>query len=315
MSWADFMDTKSFGDGIYRPYADFMGDLETQVDNLLGADPLFARFTKPLTGRDFVFVRGTRTAILCLSSDAHRHYPFRTCPEWKDFFRIPEEEFIAHHHGIDSTAAVVQRVDLASYLTGSLNFITPLSIGFPAIFIANRESAESQTRQVAVNVAAQLVVAADRVLYEAHLEMQKPKDIFLSHKSPDKTLVREVASTLRSVGLAPWLDEDRMKAGANLERALRQGFHDSCAAVFFVTPRFVDDGYLASEIDYALAEKRAKGDRFSIITLLIPGDDGTFGEVPNLLRTYVWKQIQPVEVVRTVVEALPIQCGTPTWRA
>jgi hypothetical protein len=120
---------------------------------------------------------------------------------------------------------------------------------------------------------------------------------------------------LRSIGLTPWLDEDKMKAGAHLERALRQGFHDSCAAVFFVTPRFVDDGYLASEIDYALAEKRTKGDRFSIITLLLPGDDGTFGEVPDLLRTYVWKQIQPIEIVRTVLEALPIQCGEATWRA
>ena len=294
MSWAEFMETKSFGEGIYRPYADFVGDLATQVDNLLGADPPFARFAKALVARDFVFVRGTRTAIFCLSNSTYRHYPYRACPEWKDFFRIPEEQFIAQHAGIDSKAALVQRADLDAYLVGSLNFVAPLSIGFPAIFIAARESAEWQTRQAAVNAAAQLVVAADRLQYEAHLEMLKPKNIFLSHKSPDKSLVREVAATLRSIGLTPWLDEDQMKAGAHLERALRQGFHDSCAAAFFVTPRFVDDGYLASEIDYALAEKRAKGDRFSIITLLLPGDDGTFGEVPDLLRTYVWKQIQPI---------------------
>lgn len=314
MSWVEFMDTKSFGEGIYRPYADFMGDLAVQVDNLLGGDPTFARFTKPLVSRDFVFVRGAQTAILCLSSSAYRHYPYRACPEWKDFFRLPEEQFIAEHPDIDSKAAPIQRADLASYLTGPLNFVTPLSIGFPAIFIANRESTEWQTRQAALRTAAQFVVAADRLQYDAHLEMQKPKDIFLSHKSPDKTLVREIAATLRSIGLTPWLDEDKMKAGAKLERALRQGFHDSCAAVFFVTPKFIDDGYLASEIDYALAEKRAKGDRFSIITLLLPGDDGTFGEVPDLLRTYVWKQIQPIEVVRTILEALPIQSGEATWR-
>lgn len=314
MSWAEFMHTKSFGGGIYRPYADFMGDLSIQVDNLLGADPDFARFTKSLVSRDFVFVRGKRIAILCLSTEAYRHYPFRASPEWEDFFPIPEEQFLAEHLGIDLAASLVQRADLTEHLTGSLNFIAPLTIGFPAIFIANLESAEWETRQAAVSAAAQFVLAADRGQYEAYLEMQKPKDIFLSHKSPDKVLVREVAMTLRSIGLSPWLDEDRMKAGANLERALRQGFHESCAAVFFVTPRFVDDSYLASEIDYAIAEKRVKGDRFSIITLLIPGDDGSFGDVPNLLRTYVWKQVQPIEVVRTIVEALPIQCGAPAWR-
>jgi hypothetical protein len=308
------MQTKFFGKGIYRPHADFMGDVADQVDSLLSADPAFARFVKPLVSRDFVFVRGTRASVLCLSSDAYRHYPFRDSPEWKDFISISEDQFITEQPGIDSTASLVHRSDLTNYLIQSLNFQSPLCIGFPAIVIAHRDSAEGQTQQRAVGETAKLVVENDRVQYEVHLEMKKPKDIFLSHKSPDKVLVREVAATLRSVGLSPWLDEDRMKAGANLERALRQGFHDSCAAVFFITPRFVDDGYLASEIDYAIAEKRTKGDRFSIITLLIPGDDGAFGEVPNLLRTYVWKQVQPLEVVRIVVEALPIACGAPTWR-
>lgn len=314
MSWVEFMDTKSFGEGIYRPYADFVGELATHLDNLLGDDPQFARFAKAIATRDFIFVRGTRTAILCISGSAYRHYPYRACPEWKDFFRIPEEQFIAEHAGIDSTAAIVYRDDLKAYLVGSLNFDSPVSIGFPAIYIAARDSEEWKIRQAAINTSARLIYSTDRVHYDAHLQMLKPKHIFLSHKSPDKSLVREVAATLRAIGLTPWLDEDKMKAGANLERAIRQGFHDSCAAVFFVTPRFVDDGFLASEIDYALAEKRARGDKFSIITLLLPGDDAAFGEVPDLLRSYVWKQIQPIEVVRTVVDALPIQCGDPTWR-
>lgn len=314
MSWADFMETKSFGGGIYRPYADYMGDLAVQIDNLLGEDPPFARFTKNLISRDFFFVRGTRIALLCLSSNAHRHYPFRASPEWKDFFRMSEDQFLAEHPDIDKNATVINRVDLNTYLTSSMNFITPICIGFPANFSAQRDSEEWRIRHSSVNQAAQLLTDFDRTHYEEHIELQKPKNIFLSHKSPDKTLVREVASALKSVGLAPWLDEDRMKAGANLERAILQGFQDSCAAVFFVTPRFMDDGYLASEIDYALAEKRAKGDKFSIITLLIPGDDGSYGEIPALLRTYVWKHVQPIEIVRTIAEALPIQCGAPTWR-
>ena len=314
MSWVDFMDTKSFGDGIYRPYADYMGDLAVQVDNLLGADPPFARFTKNLVSRDFIFVRGTRIALLCLSSGAHRHYPYRASPEWENFFQMPEEQFLSEHPGLDKNATIIHRTDLHTYLTEAMNFLTPICIGFPASFTLDRASEEWKIRNFSLNQAAKLLTDFDRIQYKAHIELQKPKNIFLSHKSPDKTLVREVASALKSVGLAPWLDEDRMKAGANLERAILQGFQDSCAAVFFVTPRFIDDGYLASEIDYALAEKRTKGDRFSIITLLIPGDDGSYGEPPALLRSYVWKHVQPIEIVRTIAEALPIQCGAPTWR-
>ena len=47
-----------------------------------------------------------------------------------------------------------------------------------------------------------------------------------------------------------------MSAGVNLERALQQGMSDSCAAIFFITPDYTDEKYLASEIDYAIAKKR-----------------------------------------------------------
>ncbi|MGA9665347.1 MAG: toll/interleukin-1 receptor domain-containing protein [Gallionella sp.] len=146
------------------------------------------------------------------------------------------------------------------------------------------------------------------------MEMDKPKEIFLSHKSTDKTLVREIAKTLSMIGYAPWLDEDKMKAGANLERALREGFSNSCAAVFFVTPNFIDEGYLSSEIDYALAEKRSKGDRFAIITLLLSGPDGSVGTVPKMIQQYVWKQVEPIEITRTILESLPIRMDRVVWR-
>ena len=83
---------------------------------------------------------------------------------------------------------------------------------------------------------------------------------------------------------------------------------------FFITPNFEDQGYLATEIDYAIAEKRDKGDQFVIITLLIPDDKGNYGEVPKLLKSYVWKEIQPIEVIRTIVEALPIRLNNPNWK-
>jgi hypothetical protein len=94
------------------------------------------------------------------------------------------------------------------------------------------------------------------------IEEQMPKKVFLSHSRLDKPKVRTYKAALESVGIVAWLDEDAMTAGIELERGLLAGFNESCAAVFFVTPNFRDENFLATEINYALAEKRSKGDRF-----------------------------------------------------
>ncbi|PAY12050.1 toll/interleukin-1 receptor domain-containing protein [Bacillus sp. 7705b] len=116
-----------------------------------------------------------------------------------------------------------------------------------------------------------------------------PQKIFLSHKGIDKPAVREYHYLLKELGFEPWLDEDAMAAGEALHRALLKGMEDSCAAVFFVTPNYVDDGDLEQEIDYAITEKMKKRERFSIITLSLPDKKGKRGQVPSMLQRYVWK--------------------------
>lgn len=59
-----------------------------------------------------------------------------------------------------------------------------------------------------------------------------------------------------------------MPAGTALHRGIRDGFRNSCAAVFFITPDFVDEKFIANEINYAMEEKTEKEERFSIITLV-----------------------------------------------
>jgi hypothetical protein len=137
---------------------------------------------------------------------------------------------------------------------------------------------------------------------------QAPKKIFLSHKSLDKGLVRRFKAALEVVGFDVWLDEDAMAAGAELERSLIKGFNDSRAAVFFITPNYVDDGYLATEVDYAIAERREKREGFSIITLVFKDDQGKEGQVPPLLRKYVWKHpADELSAFVEIVRALPME--------
>ena len=72
--------------------------------------------------------------------------------------------------------------------------------------------------------------------------------------SSGNKLVRAFKDTLQLLGFDPWLDEDAMVAGTKLERGIPTGFERSCAAVFFVTPNFSDENYLATEVDYAIQE-------------------------------------------------------------
>jgi hypothetical protein len=152
-------------------------------------------------------------------------------------------------------------------------------------------------------------------VYREEFVVDRKRKIFLSHKGADKPMVRQFFRVLKAIGLDPWLDEDAMVAGTPLERGILDGFEQSCAAVFFVTPNFQDENFLATEVNYAVAQKRKKGDRFAIITIVLK-DKKEKGRVPALLEQYVWKEPSGhLEALEEVLRSLPIETGEPRWRA
>jgi hypothetical protein len=72
----------------------------------------------------------------------------------------------------------------------------------------------------------------DALAKHEHVMGLRPMKIFLSHKGADKPRIRNYHDTLKLLGFDPWLDEDAMTAGTNLQRGILQGMADSCAAVF-----------------------------------------------------------------------------------
>ncbi len=117
------------------------------------------------------------------------------------------------------------------------------------------------------------------------------------------------------MGFHPWLDEDEMRAGDIPLRAIHRGLVQSCAAVFFITPEFQDERWLAEEIDYTLDQKRDRGDRFNVITLVFRGEGEPEPVVPELLRRYVYKEpASELEALSHIVRALPIKPGPIEWR-
>lgn len=314
MSWADYTRAKHFGNGIYLPYSDLIADIAFNLDNLLSSNPNLARNITAIPNRDIILVKGNKISLLVLSSIAYRHLPLFQTHEWNDFLNIDEDMFVQNHPSVTQDSLVLEANNLHEMLSKKYSVINPLLIMFPSVFQPSKDSIEEKVRSNITYKIAESILNLETQNYEEKQRMEKNTEVFLSHKSTDKLLVREIARTLTAIGYSPWLDEDKMKAGANLERSILNGFENSCSAVFFITPNFEDQGYLATEIDYAIAEKRDKGDQFVIITLLIPDDKGNYGEVPKLLKSYVWKEIQPIEVIRTIVEALPIRLNNPNWK-
>ncbi len=164
-------------------------------------------------------------------------------------------------------------------------------------------------------VAARLKAAQEGAMSkEGAAAAEGPVKIFLSHKGVNKAMVRRFHSILKLMGLDPWLDEDAMPAGTELERGILKGFEDSCAAVFFITPDFKDENFLATEINYALAEKRKKKANFAIVPIVFQ-IDGEKGVVPALLRPFVWKEVtDDLDALEQIIKALPLRLGAPQWR-
>ena len=105
---------------------------------------------------------------------------------------------------------------------------------------------------------------------ERIVSLEKPRKIFLSHRGADKALVWRFHGALAAVNFLPWLDDAAMPAGTKLHRGLQRGMQESCSAVFFITPDFIDEGFLAKEIDYAVQEEMSRPDTFKIIALVLP---------------------------------------------
>jgi TIR domain len=176
----------------------------------------------------------------------------------------------------------------------------------------------------------QLIPIADRAEVDANIAKSEfeqlllqhetvmdlaPNRIFLSHKGMDKPLVRDFHETLKLLGFDPWLDEDALTAGANREREILEGFNQSCAAVFFITHNFVDENYLATEIEYAIDQKRSKGDRFAIVTLSFSEGEKR-GTVPQLIKSrYIYTEPSTrLEALREILRALPLRVGPIGWK-
>ncbi len=61
-------------------------------------------------------------------------------------------------------------------------------------------------------------------------------DVFLSHASPDKPRVEELARRLESEGLRPWLDKWNLIPGEPWQPVIEQALDECAACAVFIGP-------------------------------------------------------------------------------
>ena len=153
------------------------------------------------------------------------------------------------------------------------------------------------------------------IINKKTLQLSVPKKVFLSHTEANRSIVQDYYNALQELGFEPWLDQEALVSGDHLDKALLQKIQESCGSVFFITPDFSDEAALATEINFAIAEKRKKKDRFAIITLVCSEKGDNKGIVPELLKQYVWKEPKnSLQGLYEIICALPIRIEQTGWK-
>lgn len=115
-------------------------------------------------------------------------------------------------------------------------------------------------------------------------------DVFLSHNSTSKPLVRELARELKLIGLRVWLDEDEMQPGVLWQKELERGIRSSAAIAVLVGQDGIgpweDEEVMAALI---LAKKSGR----TIIPVILP-DAPKNPDVPFFLNSRTWVDLRPV---------------------
>jgi hypothetical protein len=109
---------------------------------------------------------------------------------------------------------------------------------------------------------------------------------FLSHKSDNKDLVREVALHLGRRGIRPWLDEQELPPGVDLRARLRTAVASQHLCVVFLSAAAIDSSWVRDELDIAIELEEA-GRTESIVPVFLAGYTELVRSHPRLRRLWM----------------------------
>jgi hypothetical protein len=287
----------SLAEGCYLPRADLLGQVQSRLHELVFQYPELKRFVPNLLDVDLFISWNEDQFLLLVSPEKRAQLPARGM-ETKHLPSLRDS-------GVDVFRDITGFVDVSASESvrqsfAQLGFIP----GFAAMgsYPADKYTDEAKLEKVSVaNVIATLI----QNWAKARHQMIETSRLFLSHKGINKPLVEEIDRALRLLNLKTWFDQNDLNAGDTLVRGVDQAFASCSAAVFFISKEYVDAGVIRKEIDRALHEAATRGESFRIIPLVLRQHGGSDEHVPEPLQTLVWKTVDDVQIVPTILKALP----------
>ena len=300
MDGLDFVrgDHLLIADGCYLPYADLLGLVQARLHELIYNNPEVKDYVPDLLSVDIFVTWEDDKFMLFISPEKRAHLPTRGM-ETKHLEKLRGEgkftllQMPPGYHDISDA-------DFIKSLFGGMKFAEGFAaIGtFPSTTYDDESKAKKQTAGLAI---AQLMI--DWAQKRRHA-MENSR-IFLSHKGANKPLIDKVDQALRLLGLKTWFDRDDLAAGDPLVRRVDNAFVECSAAVFFLSGQFTDAGVIQREIDRAIHEQATRVDGFRVIPIVLAQHGGSDDRVPNPLKTLVWKTVDDIDIVPTILRALP----------
>lgn len=135
---------------------------------------------------------------------------------------------------------------------------------------------------------------------------QRPLKIFLCHARADKPAARNLYRYLRSKGMDPWLDEEKLLPGQNWRQEIPKAISASDVIIICLSKNSVDkEGYVQKEIKFALdkALEMPEGRVFIIPARLEECD------VPESLKNYQWVELFEKNWNRKLMQSLNLRAA------
>lgn len=287
----------SIAEGCYLPRAELLGHIQSHLHEMLFRRPELTSYIPDLLEVDLFISWDEDKFILFISPEKRAHLPTRGM-ETKHLpaQREAGRDLLRNLHGFEDIS------DLAAtqQTFAQLGF----KAGFAAagVFPGGKYTDDAKAAKVA---AGKEVATLIQNWAEARRRDVENSRIFLSHKGVNKPLIEKIDRALRLLNLKTWFDRDDLAAGDPLVRGVDSAFSGCAAAVFFISGEYVDAGVIRKEIDRAVHEAAMRGDSFRVIPLVLAQHGGTDAKVPAPLQTLVWKTVDDVEIVPTILRALP----------
>lgn len=291
-------DHLSIAEGCYLPRADLLGHIQSRLHEISFRHPELRQYIPHLLDVDLFISWDDEKFLLFVSPEKRAHLPTRGM-ETK---HLPQQREAGRDHFHDINGFVdVSHLEMVKQSFAQLGF----AAGFASAgtFPAGSYTDEAKAAKAR---AGEEVARLIQNWAQARLRDMENSRIFLSHKGINKPLVEKIDYTLRLLNLKTWFDRDDLVAGDALVRGVDNAFAGCAAAVFFISADYVDAGVIKKEVDRAVHEAAMRSDSFRIIPLVLAQHGGSDEHVPGPLQTLVWKTVDDVEIVPTILRALPV---------